>query len=387
MSSTIASPTGPPPRGSNVVRGVLVLTVLGGLLAIGILPRIRQHDAVAAASHEAAAPRRVVVGTANPVEGPFTITLPGSANPFRITGVYAKASGFVRKVHVELGDRVKAGQLLVELEIPETDEELRRVRAQVEEAEANVGLFDSNAARNDKLGRDGIVSTLASEQARQQANTARAAAKTSRAELQRVAALQGYRRIVAPFSGVVSRRIVEPGQLVTFGSGAGALLVEIADTDRLRVLFDVPQVIAADLEVGQKAIVFSPSDPARAVEANVVRTAGSLDTSTRTLRAEVDLDGKAGIFSGAFVSVKLSIPRKRPVIMIPASALSIRKEGPLVARVTGDKIAWVPVTIGRDLGKELEIVTGVAAKDRLVLNAPDDLREGEAVRVTDREAK
>jgi len=370
-----------------MIRTIAAICVVGVLLAIGIVPRLRRNARVAEATKDSAAPRRVVVAAAKLTEGPTRITLPGTANAFRATGVYAKASGFVQKVHVDLGDHVKAGQLLVELEIPETDEELRRAHAQVEAAEANIGLYETNAARSERLNKEGIVSTLAAEQAREQANSARAAAKTTRADVQRLSAVQRYGRITAPFSGVISRRLVEPGQLVNVGGGPGALLVEVADTQRLRVFFDVPQTLAGDLRIGQEANVFLPNRPAQAVVAKVVRTSGALDPSLRTLRAEVDIDGGQGILAGAFVNVTLSVSRAAPALLVPASALAIQAEGPRVAVVVGNKVRWAPIQIGRDLGKEIEIATGVVPGDRLVLNPPDDLAEGEEIRATDRVEK
>lgn len=368
-----------------VIAGV-TLGALTALLIIGIVPRLARRADVQATTAEINGPRRVVVATVHPVAGPTTVTLPGSANAFRAAGVYAKASGFVRKVNVDLGDRVKAGQVLVELEIPENDEDVRRARAQLEAAEANVGLFEANASRNSRLAQQGIVAPALSEQVTEQANSARAAAKTSRAELQRLTAVQSYQRVVAPFAGVVSRRLVEPGQLVNVGtgSGPGALLVEISDTSRLRVFFDVPQNLAIDLKVGQKAKVFYPNAPDRQVDGEILRTAGALDPTLRTLKAEIDLDDKSGILAGSFVNVTVAIPRAAPVIVIPASALAVQKEGTLVAVVSDGKIAWRHIKTGRDLGKEIEVVVGLSDGDKVVLNPQDDLTDGMEVHVTER---
>lgn len=380
----------PVPRAASLGRtiaiGVVALIVIGGLLAIGVVPRWQRKQRVDAAAADATGPRRVVVGTAHFNAGPTTMTLPASANAYRTGSVYAKASGFVRKVHVDLGDEVKAGQVLVELEIPESDQDVHRAHAQMEEAEANVGLFEANAKRNNALAAQGVVSSAQAETVTEQANSARAAAKTSRAELERLTALQRYQRIVAPFAGVISRRLVEPGQLVSVGSGTGtgALLVEVSDTSRLRVFFDVPQSLAIDLHVGQDAAIFYPNDPKREVAGKILRTSGALDPTLRTLKAEIDLDGKSGIIAGAFVSVRVSVPRAAPVILIAGSALAVRKDGPQVAIVKDGKVRWQAIALGRDLGKELEVVRGVSEGDKLVLNPEDDLIEGQEVRATDR---
>lgn len=193
--------------------------------------------------------------------------------------------------------------------------------------------------------------------------------------------LRGYQQIVAPFDGVITRRGTDPGALVGSAGTGGIALFEVADVDMLRVLVDVPDAYAGDVKPELEAQVFSPREPAQKVSGKVARTSGVLEQTTRTLRAEVHVAGAGGVLPGAFVYVRFSIPRARPAPLIPASALVVRKEGTLVAKVDHGRLELVRVALGRDFGKEIEVLDGVKAGDAVVVNASDDLETGQAVAV------
>lgn len=363
----------------GVFKWLLAIGVVIALGAAGVVPRVAQRDALAKTQAQVNGPRLVrtaaVAGGAPVAE----ITLPATSAPFFATQLYARSVGFLRKNHVDVGDRVKRGQLLAEIDAPETDEEINLAQAQLEEANANVGIVQNTLSRNTELAKVGIVSREQADQSQAQANSAAASVKTRKAALQRLSTLRGYQRVLAPFDGVITKRGFDPGALV--GASAGVALFEVAQVDSLRVFIDVPQSFAAGVAPGIDAVVFAPSAPAQTVKGKVTRASGVLDVSTRTLRTEVLIPGDGTILPGAFVYVKLAIPRARPAPIVPASSLVIRKEGTLLAKIKDGKVVLAPVVLGRDFGKDLEILDGVAAGDRVVVNASDELENGQVVAV------
>ena len=359
----------------------LAFAVMAGALAIGALPKLRQRDALTKAAAESGAPKRVLVGKVTAGSKRVETTLPGSVAPFQSAPLYARTTGFVRSYKVDLGDRVKAGDLLAVIDAPETKEELQLAEARKREAELNLDISKSIAERKDALSKSGLVSQQDVDEQRAKANSAAAALGTTRAEVGRIGALMNYQRIVAPFDGVVVRRGVEVGSLVTPNVGsAGTVLFEIGKLDTLKVFVDVPQSAASGVRVGTKVSVSLPSSPKAPIEGVVARTAGALDPSTRTLRTEIHVPGGGALLSGAFVRVRIATERLTPPLIVAASALVVRKEGTRIATLDASgRVLLKTVVIGRDLGKDLEIVDGLALGDTVVLNASDDLVDGTVV--------
>lgn len=354
---------------------------LGVAVAVGVGPRLEQRKALARVEADLARPRRVRVAPVRAGEPKIEVTLPGTSTPFHTSTLYGKSTGFVRKNLVDVGDRVKAGQVLAHIDAPETAEEIRLAQARLDEAEANVGIAQATAERASKLVASGAVSQQQGDDTRAQANSAVASVATRRAELQRLQVLRGYQQIVAPFDGVVTRRGTDPGALVGPAASGGVALFEVAAIDELRVFVDVPDAYAADVKPELEAEVFSPRDPAAKIAGKVVRTSGVLEQATRTLRAEVHVKGDGPVLPGAFVYVRLTIPRARPAPIVPASALIVRKEGTLIAKVAGDRLTLARVVLGRDHGKELEILDGVSVGEQVVVNASDELEDGQPVEI------
>ena len=313
------------------------------------------------------------------------LTLPGTVLPIQRASLHARLNGFVGRIHVELGDRVRAGQLLAELEAPELQAECHRARARLDETERNLAFARASAERGQILAREGTVSHEVAEEARARANSAEAALKSAKAEVERLEALYAYRRVVAPFDGLIVRRNVDRGALVTAGSGSGVTsLFEIAQTHALKVYVDVPQSLAHDIRPGLEARISTLDAPARAFPGRVVRTAGVLDPATRTLLTEVQLSNESGLFAGAFVRVRLLFERDTPPMLIPASALAARREGPSVLLVDeANAIQQRVVVLGRDLGAQVEVLDGLSVEDRVVLSPPDTLGDGRVVRVAE----
>jgi RND family efflux transporter MFP subunit len=359
---------------------------LAALAAAGIAPRLRRQTALAAAETAALAPRRVRVGSVVATSKTADVTLPATSAPLRSTQLYAKSAGFLRRNHADVGDVVKSGQNLADIDARETDEELRLAEAQLEEALANVGIVQGTASRNGRLAEAGVVSQQQADDTRAQANTASAVVKTRRAAVERLRAVRAYQQVTAPFDGVVVRRGFDPGALVGTASTGSTPLFEVAAIDTLRVVVEVPQAYASGVAPGLVADVFLPTAPQVKERGTVVRVSSVLDATTRTRRTEIELPGGRSILPNAFVYATLAIPKTTPGLSVPSSALIVRREGTLLARVKPDeagvtRVTLLKVEILRDQGKDLDILGPLAAGERVVLNGSDELADGSVVTV------
>jgi RND family efflux transporter MFP subunit len=357
------------------------ILALAALVAAGVIPRLQRERALDARAAQLRGPGRVAVAAARRGLPQSDLVLPGTALPAQSTVIHARLDGFVGKLAADLGDHVREGQLLAVLQAPELEAELTRARAHLGELERNVTLSRTSADRHARLAGSGISSQEAADEARARANSAEASLDGSRAELGRLSALYAYHRVLAPFDGVITRRHVDRGALV---QGATTALFDIAQTGTLKVFIDVPQSLAADVRPGLQAEVFAPEAPAKVATGQVVRTAGALDPGTRTLRTEVHLPGNGTLLAGSFVRVRLKLQRTTAPVVIPASALAMRKEGPRVVVVLADRrVQQRPVTPGRDLGAEIELLEGLQGGERVVLSPGDDLQDGTLVNVAE----
>lgn len=359
----------------------LGLGALAALLAAGFVPRLQRKRALDARAEELKGPPRVAVVAARRGAAQSELVLPGTALPAQSTAIHARLDGFVGKLAADLGDKVREGQLLAVLQAPELEAELGRARAQLDEIERNVTLSRTSAERHARLAEGGVSSQEAADEARARANSAEAGLDARRAEVGRLGALFAYRQVTAPFAGVITRRNVDRGALVRSG---GAPLFEIAETATLKVFVDVPQSLAGDVRTGMDVEVFTPEAPTRITAGKVARTAGALDPATRTLRTEVHLPGDGTLLAGSFVRVRLKIQRASAPLLVPAAALSLRKEGPRVVVVRPDRrVQQRAVIPGRDLGAEIELAGGLDGNEKVVLNPSDDLVDGTLVDVAE----
>jgi membrane fusion protein (multidrug efflux system) len=297
--------------------------------------------------------------------------------------VHARASGYVRRWMVDIGGQVAAGQLLAEIDAPEVAQELARARAELAQAEAAVALAKATAERWADLLKSQAVSRqeAAERQADQQVKTA--AAEASRANVRRLEELQGFTRVTAPFAGVVTARRVDVGELVT-ANGARELF-RVAQTGRLRVFVRLPQTVAPGIAVGQEATLAVPEHPGRTFAARVVRTAGTLDATSRTLLVELEVDNAKGeILAGSFAQVRFTGTLAPATLTLPSNALLFRSEGQQVGVVGADgRVSLRTIRLGRDFGPTVEVLGGVGASDQVINNPPDSLVDGMLVRVMD----
>jgi RND family efflux transporter MFP subunit len=354
------------------------------LAVIGSLPRLERRAALADAKLRVEAGARVSVVAPRPAPKEVVLTLPGGTQAIQETTLYARTSGFLSQRKVDIGDRVEAGQLLALIESPELDQELERTAVHLEEARANQTLARSTLRRIASLIQTHAVSEQEFDDQKVRVNSAEAAVKAGEADVRRLAALQSYEKVVAPFAGTITARNVDKGALVTSGSGSSVTsLFSIADASGLRVFIDVPQNAAAVVAEMQHADVLVRELPGKIFKGQVVRTARSLDPATRTLRTELFLPNPGGVLlPGMYVQVKLTASRENPGVLIPARTLVLGKEGPRVVVVSSDKKTELrPVKLGRDFGQEIEVLQGLDGSELLVENPTDDLENGQVVRV------
>lgn len=359
--------------------------VVGGLIVVGVLPKLRERAARANALAAADRPPLVVVAAVAPAKADAELSLPATARAVESTVLYAKTTGFIGTVRVDLGSRVKAGDLLATIEVPERDDELRLAAAHLSEAQKNEKLATVQADRYAALAKNGVVTPQEAESFALKANSQTGAVESNAADLKRLATLKAYQRVVAPFDGTVVRRLVDRGALV--GSGTSALF-EIGRVDALKLLVDVPQSFADAVRAKPDEAAVVQVRGGGSTLGKVVRIADALDLDNHTLRAEVQIPGDKGVLAGMFATVTLHVKRQKPPMIVPSSALLIRKEGPRVwVMDDAGKVTPRGLVMVRDLGKEIEVepfaeasaakeATGLRPGERVVLHPPDELTPG-----------
>jgi RND family efflux transporter MFP subunit len=364
----------------------LIAIALG--IGLGIASRLRAHAALA---EDAQTQARPVVNTLAPSRATHAevLTLPGEVRAFVDAPVYARTSGYVLRWRVDLGATVRAGELLAELDTPEVDAQFRQAEADLATAEANLALAQTTRARWAELVG---IQAVSQQEFEEKAGDLLAKSATRNAAKENVAhfrQLQDFKRVVAPFSGTVTARNVDIGDLVESGTGATAggsrELFHLIDASKLRVYVDVPQGQTAALRPGVEAEVVLPERPGEPYLGRVVRTAGAIAPGTRTLRVEVDVDNPAGtLLGGSYAEVRFKVPPSA-TLRLPVNTLLFRGDGLRVAAVSADeRVRLLPVTLGRDFGTEVEVLAGLDGSEAVVVNPPDGIREGDPVRVVQR---
>ena len=369
--------------------------VLAAILLLGIMPRLaQQHRLAAAATAVGVTLPSVTVTTVTHDTSPSSVSLPGALTAVQTAALYARTPGYVRRRLVDIGSRVRAGQLLADIDAPDLDQQVAQARGLVAQSLAARQLAQANLARWRALAVDSAVTAQELDQMQAAFNEAVANFNSAEANLQRLVQLQAYERVVAPFAGVITARNVDPGALVgpaggvsaTLPAGAGSALgslFTIAQTDTLSVYVTVPEDYAAAVAIGKHAVVTVPALPGDTLRGRVARTAGSLDPTARTLLTEVRVANPTGVFlPGMYAQVQLALGAGAPPLRVPATALVIRNGPPQVVTVAPDSTAhYQTVTIGRDLGSWVEVTGGLAQGTRIVINPPGDLQDGALVHV------
>jgi len=311
-----------------------------------------------------------------------TIDLPGRLEAYSQAQLYARVSGYLKEWKTDIGTPVKAGQLLAEIEAPDLDQQIMQAEAAVASARANALLANQTLQRGQSLVTSGAVSKQDLDKRSADFANQEGLVKSAQANLDRLRVLEKYKRIVAPFDGLVTARSTDVGALISAGSGGPPLFV-VSDTVRLRAYVNVPQTYVPSVKIGTKAQIAVPEYPGKTFTATVEASAQSVDIASGTTRMLLAVDNSRGeLMTGAFATVRLELPNPEAAIHVPASALIFDQTGLRVAVVgPGDRVVLKPVTISRDLGREVEIATGLAADDRVIDSPPDGLAAGDQVRV------
>src|SRR5437773_757263 len=358
----------------------VALAVIALAFVAGFLPRWRSRQALAAETRELAVPTVTVV---SPVQGKpvVGVSLPAEVKPYVEAPIYARASGFVKRWLVDIGERVESGQLLAEIDTPELDQELARARAEQAQAEAGLALAKTTATRWSQLLKTASVSEQ--ETAEKQADLAlkTATVEAARANVRRLEELKSFASVTAPFAGIITARRTDVGQLITAGSARE--LFRLAQTRTLRVYVRVPQTLSRAVESGQRAELTLTEFPGRKFEAKIVRTAGAMEPDSRTLLIELEVDNARGeTLAGSYAQVRLTDTGAEAALTLPSNALLFRAEGMQVGLVNADEqVELRRVTLGRDFGQVVEVLEGVGPTDRVILNPSDSLTAGATVRI------
>ena len=363
------------------IAGVLGLTVAVVIVVNGIRAREQASAELRQWTDDQAIP---TVGVVQPDARVLstTIDLPGRLEAYSRAPIFARVSGYLKSWSADIGARVKAGDVIAEIEAPDLDQQLLQARADLVSQEASAKLSEATLTRRRTLLASNFVSMQEIDERTADLSNKKAAVKAAQANVERLEALAGYKKITVPFDGIVTARDTDLGALINAGGGGTPMFV-ISDTARLRLYVNVPQNYVPQIKIGARAVVTVPEYPNRTFPATVEASAQAVDVNSGTTRMQLGLDNASGeLMPGGYASVKLGLQRDSVPLHIPASALIFNQNGLRVATVgAGDKVRFKTVTIARDLGRDIEIGSGLNADDRVIVAPPDGIADGDQVRV------
>ena len=367
-----------PQRARRYALAALAIAV--GLAVWGIVSRVSARATLATDTAALAIP---TVSTIKPMPGPAAeaLVLPGSVQAYNEALIHARTNGYLLKWYTDIGTPVKKGQLLAEIDTPEVDQQLRQARADFATAQANSQLAQSTNQRWQGLLATNSVSKQAADAAAGDAAAKRAALESAAANVARLSDMESFKRVLAPFDGVVTSRNTDVGALIN--AGQGTALFSVADTRKLRVYVQVPQLYASATTPGLDAELTFAERPGKTYPAQVARTSNALDPTSRTLQVELMVDNASGeLFPGAYADVHFKLPPGVASLRLPANAVLFRSTDLQVAVVGADhRVTLKNITTARDFGTSLEVLSGVAAGDDVIVNPPDSITTGALVRV------
>lgn len=371
-----------PSRRKLIAVGASTLALAIAVAAYGILAR--GHDAQAAQHwSDAQAVPTIALAKLTRGEATETVTLPGSIQAYNKAAIYARISGYLKSWDQDIGAHVPAGTVLAEIDTPDLDQQLDQARADLASARANEKLAALTASRWRTLVAAEAVSRQTADEKEGDEEVKKAAVDAAQANMRRLEALENFKKVAAPFEGVVTARNTDIGALINAGAG-GQQLFEVSDLHRVRIYVHVPQALAAELAPGQKATLDLPQYPGHSFQATLVTTARAVTESSRTMLVELQTDNKDGkLWPGVYCDVHFEIPGNPSLVRVPATALvAAGGHGMQVAVLGADgHAALKPVQLGRDLGDSVEVVSGLTLDDKVIDNPPETLEAGAAVQL------
>jgi RND family efflux transporter MFP subunit len=368
--------------------GLLAGVALVVVVITGIRAREQSGEKLKEWTDDQAVPTVAVTQPDSNVINP-TIDLPGRLEAYQRAPIFARVQGYLKSWSADIGARVKAGQVIAEIEAPDLDQQLMQARADLASAQASAKLSEATLARRRSLLASNFVSMQEIDERTADLSNKNGAVKAGQANVERLEALAGYKKITAPFDGIVTARDTDVGALINAGGGTGPAMFVISDITRLRVYVNVPQNYVPSIRIGAKAVITVPEYPTRTFEATVEASAQAVDVASGTTRMQLGLDnGKSELMPGSYANVRLTLQRDSVPLSIPASALIFNQNGLRVATVgPDDRIQFKTVTIARDLGRTIELASGLSPDDRVVVTPPDGVADGDQVRVAGGSAK
>jgi RND family efflux transporter MFP subunit len=372
------------PLQRRYVLPLITTVVVLAVLVFGIQSRLRAEATLRTLTAQMAVPSVSVVQpkAGIPVQ---EIILPGNMQPFISSPVYARTDGYLKKWYFDIGAHVKAGQLLATIQSPEIDEQLSQAKSTLATAEANLNLAEITKTRYEAMFQKHAVAQQDRDNAEGAYSANKAMVDADMANVRHYQALVSFEKVFAPFDGVITARNTDIGDLINSGSSSVAktALFQIAQTGTVRVYVNVPEEYSRGIQPGQtQADIVLAEFPGQKFPGKVVRTADAINGTTRTLLTEIDLPNPGNtLLTGSYVEVHLRVPSQSSTFLIPVSTLIFRSEHLQVGIVRNGKVELADVTPGHDFGSEIEVVAGLKADDKVVMNPPDSLVAGQQVNI------
>ena len=384
----VGSPQPPAIEGKRFPRrgwliAVILIAVFGGVLANGILGRLRASATLRTETDNLAVP---VVSVITPQRSAPAqeIVLPGNVQPFITSPIFSRTNGYLKAWHFDIGARVKKGELLAEIETPEVDQQLQQSRSNLATAEANLKLAEITKNRYQDLLQTNAVSQQDVDNAIGTYNANNSIVQANQANVKQLETLQSFEKIYAPFDGIITARNTDIGDLINSGSNGNVKtdLFHISQPGVLRVYVNVPEEYSQVAKPGLTATLTLAEFPGKEFSGKLVRTADAINSATRTLLAEVDVDNPTGqLLSGSYAEVHFKVPGQVSTFIVPVDTLLFRSEGLRVAVVSGGKAELVQVTPGHDFGESMEIVSGLKGNESIITSPPDSIVSGQQVQI------
>jgi RND family efflux transporter MFP subunit len=381
-----ANTTGTTGGRGPMLRWFFVLFLIFVVVGVYILFQRKTEHRVLAEQTERMAVPYVSVIHATAVQGDSAMMLPGTLKAYVESPIYARTNGYLQKWYKDIGSHVKKGDLLAEIDTPEVDQQLAQSRAELTTTQANVGLSGITATRYQDLLKTDSVSKQDVDNANGDLAAKRAMVQSAEANVKRLEDMESFKRVYAPFSGVITQRNVDTGTLINAGNGGAATkeMFDLAQIDPIRAFVSVPESYGPSIRTGLRACLTLSEIPGRNFCGSVARTSNSIDPGTRTLLTEVDVPNPSGtLLPGAYAQVEFDAKLSGQRITLPINSLLFRPEGTMAAVVGPDhRLNLKKITIGRDLGATVEVLQGITPEDSVVINPPDALEQGEQVNIT-----